>query len=460
MANHGFGGGDFEALARQYWNTWGETMRQAASAGQPAPAPSAMPGWSEAAAWWSQLARSGQPTADDAVQRFNTQAQGWFGQMQQLAAQFAGRDASPTDIAGEWRRMLGGHAGNPFAEMFGAMPGRGQHGPEQWLQQAAPYLEMLQRQTGQWLDAPAFGFAREHQERLQQLAKAQVDYQQRSQAYQALMGEAGQAAFGHFERKLAERGAPGRELESGRALFDLWIDAAEEAYAEIALSERFREVYADYVNAQMRLRAAVQKEVEQACGALGIPTRTEIDASHRKVVQLERELRRLRDAARDQDGAGPRGQSRGTTRRGTGRAASDDDGGEAMQTGSDTASRRPKAARKAPPKPARNAARASSRSAPRAAAWQADAPQSPGRSSASKKKSASSASSRAPSRAAVKQVTPGRKAVLGDQAPPKSARATSAATSAGKTEGAGRAASGARKAPVKATRKTPAKRKR
>ena len=29
---------------------------------------------------------------------------------------------------------------------------------------------------------------------------------------------------------------------------------------------------------------------------IGVPTRTEIDAAHRKIVQLERELRRMRDA--------------------------------------------------------------------------------------------------------------------------------------------------------------------
>ena len=43
-------------------------------------------------------------------------------------------------------------------------------------------------------------------------------------------------------------------MTSARALFDLWIDAAEEAYAQVALSPEFREVYGAYVNAQMRLR--------------------------------------------------------------------------------------------------------------------------------------------------------------------------------------------------------------
>ena len=287
----GFGQGDFDAVARQYWNAWGELMR-----GAPAPAPTAAPGWNEAVQWWSQLAQGGRSEANEAIERFNSQARGWFGQMQQLAAQFAGRDASAGDIAQAWKQALGGSGANPFADVFGSMRGPGQNDFSQWLEQAAPYLQQWQRDGQSWLGTPAFGFAREHQERWQALAQAQLHYQQQSQAYNALMAEAGQNAFARFEDKLAERSEPGRQLQSARALFDLWIDAAEDAYAEIALSPRFRDAYAALVNSQMKLRGAIQTEVEHATGLFGIPTRTEIDAAHRKIVQLEREVRRLRDA--------------------------------------------------------------------------------------------------------------------------------------------------------------------
>jgi polyhydroxyalkanoate synthase subunit PhaE len=110
------------------------------------------------------------------------------------------------------------------------------------------------------------------------------------------MLEAGRDAFERFERKLAERSEPGRQLQSARALFDLWIDAAEEAYAEIALSSGFRKVYGELVNAQMRVRAGIQREVELFGGLFGMPGRTEVDAAHRKIAELERQLRRLRDA--------------------------------------------------------------------------------------------------------------------------------------------------------------------
>src|SRR5690606_14888913 len=72
--------------------------------------------------------------------------------------------------------------------------------------------------------------------------------------------------------------------------------AAEESYAEIALSPEFRTVYGELVNAQMRVRAGVQAQIEQVAAMFDMPTRTELDGAHRKIVELERAVRRLRDA--------------------------------------------------------------------------------------------------------------------------------------------------------------------
>ena len=286
----GFGADEFDAIAKQYWSAWGEMMRGAGA--KPA---SSVPGWDEAVRWWSQLAQGGPAQANDAVGRFNAQAQGWFGQMQQLAAQFAGQNADASEITRVWKQMLGGTSANPFADVFKHMRGPGQHDFEAWIEQVRPYLDMLQRDRGRWMDVPTFGFAREHQERWQAAAKAQDEYQAASQAFNTLLAESAQTAFERFEQLLAERSEPGRQLTSARALFDLWIDAAEDAYAELALSQRFRDAYGHMANAQMRVRQHVQDEIERASALLGVPGRTEVDAAHRKIVQLEREVRRLRD---------------------------------------------------------------------------------------------------------------------------------------------------------------------
>ena len=288
MGPGAMGAGDLDALARQYWSAWGEQLRAAA-----APTPAAAPGLDEALGWWSQLARGGRTESNDMLDRFNTQARGWFAQMQQLGSQFSGKDGSAADIARAWKQALGD---NPFANVLQGMQGPGQQGVEQWFQQVGPYLQSMQQGGKGLLGLPTFGLTREHQQRWQQLLQAQLEQQEHSKAYQALLAEAGKNAFDRFEDKLAEHSEPGRQLGTARALFDLWIDAAEEAYAEIALSPKFREVYGKHANAEMRLRGAIQREIEETCGLFGIPGRTEVDGAHRKIAQLERELRRLRDA--------------------------------------------------------------------------------------------------------------------------------------------------------------------
>jgi class III poly(R)-hydroxyalkanoic acid synthase PhaE subunit len=222
-----------------------------------------------------------------------------YARMQELASRMAasGQGFDAGGFASEWQRTLGATAANPFAEAFGAMGGEGAQGLEAWSAAMAPWLESARREGGALLGLPAFGIGREHQERLQALAQAQLEYGRREGEFNLLMLRALERAHALFARKLAAHAQPGRELGSARALFDLWIDAAEEAYAEVALSQQFRAAYGAMVNAQMRLRQGVQREVEQAAAQFGMPTRTEVDGAHRRIAELERALRRMRDGA-------------------------------------------------------------------------------------------------------------------------------------------------------------------
>jgi class III poly(R)-hydroxyalkanoic acid synthase PhaE subunit len=287
--------GDFESVAQQYWSLWGDALRQAGGAPTMS-MPGATPGWQQTVDWWSKLVPGGQPQVDEAVGRFQRQASQWFGQMQQVAAQFTGRDHDANDIGRAWRSALGmaepTPAHNPFADIFRHMQG-GAHGLDGWIQQVRPWLENLQRDGDRWMHLPTFGLSREHQERWQQLLQAYQDYQRQVGEYDQLMLQVAQDAFVRFERKLGEHAEPGRQLQNARALFDLWIDAAEEAYAQVAMSNDFRHAYGGLANAQARLRLGVQREVEQVCNLFGMPTRTEVDSAHRKIVELERALRKL-----------------------------------------------------------------------------------------------------------------------------------------------------------------------
>jgi class III poly(R)-hydroxyalkanoic acid synthase PhaE subunit len=283
---------DFEALSRQYWNAWSDMARQAGSGQQ-----QQVPGWQEAMDLWAPWARDGRMQTDDTISRMNAQTGAWFGQMQELAKRFSSGQSNASDITSEWKKALGIEGGfsNPFESMFQQMSGHGANGMDQWMKQAAPWMDAVRGEFGGMFNMPAFGLQREQQERWQALGKSQMEYQKAMSGYNAQLMECGKRAFAKFEDKLAERSEPGRQLDSTRALFDLWIDAAEEAWGEVAMTPEFRTAYGDLVNAQSRMRTGVQGEVERTTGMFGMPTRTEVNSSHKKVTQLERDLRELRE---------------------------------------------------------------------------------------------------------------------------------------------------------------------
>lgn len=322
---------DFEQLSRQYWTAWNEMMRNGGAAASPFGAAAASPfgssfgmgpgmmgtpgfgmpgmagmmggmmpgmgaapaGWREAMAFWNNAAM-GVPDRGvrNVADRMNAQASTWWSEMQKMAAQLASQNADAADIARQWRQVMDGQGNQAVLDMFKGLQGADSHSLEAWCDAARPWLDAWRRETHSWLGMPAFGLTREHQERIQSLLQSQVEYQDRLSAYNALLLKASQDAVGVFEGLLKKHEEPGKQLTTARALFDVWVDAAEQSYAEIALSEEFRRVYGEMVNAQMRLRQQVQREIEQTCSVFGLPTRTELDAAHRKIAELERMLRR------------------------------------------------------------------------------------------------------------------------------------------------------------------------
>ncbi|PKM15704.1 MAG: hypothetical protein CVV12_06945 [Gammaproteobacteria bacterium HGW-Gammaproteobacteria-2] len=274
--------------------------------------------WSQAMTAWQSLAKA-VPGVEDAMSRIAEPSQAFSQFMAALGPGLGEGGFSAAELTRRWRETLETGASGAFTGQFA----QGVSGFD-LNTFVAPMLEAFRKQVTASLDAPAFGPGREQQERWQALVKAQLDNQQAQSRYQALLGKVIEKALAGFESKLTEHEAPGRQLGSLRAIYDLWIDAAEESYAQIALSPEFGVAYGEMVNAQMRLRAANQNELERVCRELGMPTRSEVTATHRKVHALERSVRALRAELADKHRAAANRESVATpgTSRPTEKAAS------------------------------------------------------------------------------------------------------------------------------------------
>lgn len=283
-------------MSRQYWDAWADATRKAFDADAAKIDPDALQGrWHEGLEQWSRMfdARKARETQSEVVERLLGGARSYFSLLESLAAKGDGGQADPQAWADTLRESFnfpGADAAlfdNPLGRAMRELVGQGARGFEQMMQGLEPAMGELRALT----ELPAFGYAREHQEHYQRMAKAWLDYQRETNRYNALIARASRRAFEVFEDKLAERGDSGPVVDSVRGLYDLWVDAAEDAYAEVALSDEFREVYGALVNAQMQVRQNLQREVERVATDLGMPTRSEIDSMGKQLHEARRALR-------------------------------------------------------------------------------------------------------------------------------------------------------------------------
>lgn len=304
---------DWAKMQAKYWNAFGDLTRNAATdqaRGGAAAAP-----WQDGIEQWSRLFGNQPNHQSDVVERMLASAKTYLATMQStLGGAFANPASGFEGSAntGAWMDSLrnafampGGFgmpgfdaslSNNPMSRGLRDIAGQGAKSFEQLGAQMAPFIEAAKRESSAMLNLPAFGSSREKQERLQKLLAAWSEYEEANKSYNAELAKSSQRSFEILEDKLAERSEPGRQIDSMRGFYDLWVDSAEEAYAEIAMAEDFRKVYGDYVNAQMRVRGLMQQEIEHNTRELGMPTRTEINSVEKRLHELRRELRRSAEA--------------------------------------------------------------------------------------------------------------------------------------------------------------------
>jgi hypothetical protein len=277
---------NYQALAQQSWDAWTRQLQQQQP---PAANPFFTPPTTPA-------------SGNDTLERTLAGLKGYFDWMQGAAASGAAA-AGTTGFAGDWRQQLQqlfGGASQPFSQAFGGIDSAGAEGFarqwQTWMQAAQQpgFGDMWGARAQVLGPTPAFGLNREQQMQQQALSAAIMESLQASARYQALIQRANSQGMERLQDKLAQHAEPGRQVESLKALYDLWIDSAEEAYAEIALSEEFREVYGEMVNTQMRVRQLQLQQTEQLCQQLGVPTRSEVSSLGERLQAMRREMAALK----------------------------------------------------------------------------------------------------------------------------------------------------------------------
>jgi class III poly(R)-hydroxyalkanoic acid synthase PhaE subunit len=276
---------DYQAFAQQSWDTWMRYLQQQPGGSVPfGTVPHATP-------------------TDDLLTRSLASLQAYGTWLQQVAGAGAGAGLGPMmGSMGNWQQpspmqpFLAAFS-QPFAQTVAGLDSASAFGLDhQWQS----WLQAMQRggmggmpgMPGMGSPSPmaAFGITREMQLDQQALAAAMNEYAQISARYQALLQQVNTQGVARLQEMLGQHAESGKQIESLKSLYDLWVDAMEEAYSQLALTDEYREVFGAMVNAQMHVRKLQQQQTEQMCRELGMPTRSEVDSLGQRIQQLRREM--------------------------------------------------------------------------------------------------------------------------------------------------------------------------
>jgi polyhydroxyalkanoate synthase subunit PhaE len=186
----------------------------------------------------------------------------------------------------------------PFAQTVAGLDSASAFGLDhQWQS----WLQAMQRAGMGAAPAPmaTFGITREMQLDQQAFQAAMNHYAQINARYQELLQKVNAEGISKLQDMLATHAEPGKQIQSLKALYDLWVDAMEDAYSKMALSDEYRDVFGQLIDAQMQVRKMQQQQTEQMCRELGIPTRSEVDSLGKRVQQLRRDMRQRASTPHD-----------------------------------------------------------------------------------------------------------------------------------------------------------------
>ena len=179
------------------------------------------------------------------------------------------------------------------------------------------------------LSVPGFGPDREAQAQMQKGIKLLNEYQQVSGEYQTEISRVGVEALEAMRLRILEMAEQGKEINSLREIYDLWVDCNEKAYAELVYTDEYSELYGRLTNALLAVKQHQGKVMDKLLAKLNMPTRQGMNTvlkrvqemkrgqskSAAKITALENELRDLRQMIEGNKKSSASTKSRSTSTR-------------------------------------------------------------------------------------------------------------------------------------------------
>jgi polyhydroxyalkanoate synthase subunit PhaE len=317
MADSDSTGDQWLEAQRRYWDAWMDMTRRGLEAATPAQKAAANP-WADAMEqWWQSVAPSTPKPAQDLLGQMVNLGKSYFSMAEGLGKMDPATDA--TQIVENWTRMMAeafssaSQGMNPFAGVAGKA---GRQGLAFWdlpfdtvsrtMSAGMPFpgdfmkaFEVerptdVREQMDRMLSAPALGYARESQEQHQKFTRLMLEYEQAMTEYQTGFGGLGSRSMEAFKKRLEDRAQEGGPVNSIREVFNIWVDACEEVYADYAMSDEYARRYGRMVNALMAVKHQGAQLVDEWLEAMNMPTRGDLGTVQRRLHDTRADYQRLR----------------------------------------------------------------------------------------------------------------------------------------------------------------------
>ncbi len=266
--------------------------------------------WSESLElWWQTLAPSIPPDNHAIFQKFIAQGQSYFRfteQLLQISQNLSSHsEVTLTDWEQLWEKTIA-NLKNSFTDIFQQdKKGRGcfwEMPLDNWQQTVSSLSmrssgpEKINQEFERLLSLPGIGYTQKWQCHLQERTRLWMNYQKALDEYVSVFRKIGMRTIDLFQNKILALSIQGRTLDSLRAVYDLWVDCGEEAYANVVSRQDFGEVNAQLINAFMTWKQHESTLLDELLNFLNIPTRPEFDTITLRMQQMRREFRTRQSA--------------------------------------------------------------------------------------------------------------------------------------------------------------------
>ena len=239
----------------------------------------------------------------------------WSAILEQNLAQFreqfiqfpAFAQATAEDVEGLWEQYLQqwGRFGQPWSAAM-------QRTPEYYARMMSGdssamiglsnlYREAYQQTLAHLVGSPGLGMTREFNEKFQLGFDAWVSWQLATLEYQGLLSQIWDQAIQQFQEDIIALAEKGEKIETLREFVLLWTRGAEDVFTEAFRGENYVLAQGQMLNAAMKYRVREREIIEVYLKLYDLPTRSELDETHRRIYELRKEVKTLRKELKAQE---------------------------------------------------------------------------------------------------------------------------------------------------------------